>query len=60
LLAYMAVYLFMYPSGVLLMWRAVRKGPAVADEADESDSTIEAGRPKAPVLAGAAAVGGHE
>jgi cytochrome d ubiquinol oxidase subunit I len=50
----------MYPSGVLLMWRAVRKGPAVADEADESDSTIEAGRPKAPVLAGAAAVGGHE
>src|SRR6202000_2107861 len=57
LLAYMAVYLFMYPSGLLLMWRARRKGPAVAEE---SDSTIEAGRPKAPVLAGAAAVGGHE
>ena len=42
LLAYMAVYLFMYPSGVLLMWRAVRQGPAVLDE---SDSAIEAGRP---------------
>ncbi len=55
LLAYMAVYLFMYPSGVLLMWRIVRNGPAVADE---SDSAIEAGRPKAPVLAGAAAIGG--
>ena len=57
LLAYMAVYLFMYPSGVLLMWRVVRKGPAIVDE---SDPEIEAGRPKAPVLAGAAAVGGHE
>jgi cytochrome d ubiquinol oxidase subunit I len=57
LLAYMAVYLFMYPTGVLLMWRIVRKGPSPADE---SDSDIEAGRPKAPVLAGATIAGGHE
>jgi cytochrome d ubiquinol oxidase subunit I len=57
LLAYMAVYLFIYPSGVLLMWRVVRKGPVVADE---SDSDIEAGRPKAPVLAGAIVGGGQK
>jgi cytochrome d ubiquinol oxidase subunit I len=50
LLAYMAVYLFMYPAGVLLMWRVIRTGPAVTED---SDTTIEAGRPKAPVLAGA-------
>ena len=50
LIAYMVVYLFMYPVGVLLMWRVVRKGPAAADEADLE---IESGRPKAPVLAGA-------
>jgi cytochrome bd ubiquinol oxidase subunit I len=47
----------MYPTGVLLMWRIVRKGPSPADE---SDSDIEAGRPKAPVLAGATIAGGHE
>jgi cytochrome d ubiquinol oxidase subunit I len=49
LLAYVVVYLFMYPSGVLLMWRIVRRGPATAEE---PDAAIEAGRPKAPVLAG--------
>src|SRR6516162_4778085 len=49
LLAYVIVYLFMYPSGVLLMWRIVRTGPATAEE---PDAAIEAGRPKAPVLAG--------
>ena len=49
LLAYVVVYLFMYPSGVLLMWRIVRTGPATGEE---PDATIEAGRPKAPVLAG--------
>ncbi|MDI4238479.1 cytochrome ubiquinol oxidase subunit I [Bradyrhizobium sp. Arg237L] len=49
LLAYVAVYLFMYPSGVLLMWRVVRTGPATTEE---PDAAIEAGRPKAPVLAG--------
>jgi cytochrome bd ubiquinol oxidase subunit I len=37
------------------MWRIVRNGPAVA-EAD--DATVEAGRPKAPVLAGANIGGG--
>ena len=55
LLAYMAVYLFMYPTGVFLMWRIVRKGPALTDEAEPA---IEAGRPKAPVLAGAIVSGG--
>jgi cytochrome d ubiquinol oxidase subunit I len=49
LLAYVVVYLFMYPSGVLLMWRIVRTGPATVEE---PDAAIEAGRPKAPVLAG--------
>ena len=49
LLAYVIVYLFMYPSGGLLMWRIVRTGPATAEE---PDAAIEAGRPKAPVLAG--------
>ena len=49
LLAYVVVYLFMYPSGVLLMWRIVRTGPATAEE---PDAAIQAGRPKAPVLAG--------
>jgi cytochrome d ubiquinol oxidase subunit I len=48
LLGYMAVYLFIYPTGVFLMWRVVRKGPA----AEAETATIEAGRPKAPVLAG--------
>lgn len=49
LLAYVVVYLFMYPSGVLLMWRIVRAGPATVEGAD---AAIEAGRPKAPILAG--------
>ena len=57
LLAYMAVYLFMYPAGVFLMWRIARKGPAVAEE---TDASIEAGRPKAPVLAGATVSGGTQ
>jgi cytochrome d ubiquinol oxidase subunit I len=50
LIGYMAVYLFMYPSGVILMWRAVKKGPVASEE---YDAAIEAGRPVAPVLAGA-------
>jgi cytochrome bd ubiquinol oxidase subunit I len=50
LLAYMGVYLLMYPVGVLLMWRLVRKGPAGGEP--EYDGTVEAGRPVAPVLAG--------
>src|SRR5215813_11755561 len=39
LLAYMAVYLFMYPAGVLLMWRIVLRGPAAAPT--EEEPTIE-------------------
>src|SRR5580698_770745 len=57
LLAYMAVYLFMYPTGLFLMLRIVRTGPASAAEAD---ATIEAGRPQAPMLAGAGVAGGSE
>jgi cytochrome d ubiquinol oxidase subunit I len=53
----MAVYLFMYPTGLFLMLRIVRTGPAPAAEAD---ATIEAGRPQAPVLAGAGVSGGSE
>jgi cytochrome d ubiquinol oxidase subunit I len=55
LLAYMAVYLFMYPAGLLFMLRIVRAGPGPAGE---GDATIEAGRPQAPVLAGAGIAGG--
>jgi cytochrome d ubiquinol oxidase subunit I len=50
LAGYMLVYLLIYPSGLLLMLRVVRKGPG---QAAEQVSTIEAGRPQAPVLAGA-------
>ena len=49
LLAYMAVYLFMYPAGLFLMIRIVRRGPMPSEE---QDATVEAGRPQAPVLAG--------
>ena len=51
LLGYMVVYLLIYPTGVYLMARLIRKGPEHADV--EDDDSIEAGRPKAPVLAGA-------
>jgi cytochrome bd ubiquinol oxidase subunit I len=57
LLAYMAVYLFMYPTGLFLMLRVVRSGPALAAG---GDATIEAGRPQGPVLAGAGVAGGSE
>jgi cytochrome bd ubiquinol oxidase subunit I len=50
LAGYMLVYLLIYPWGLLLMLRIVRKGPG---QAAEQVSTIEAGRPQAPVLAGA-------
>ena len=50
LLGYIAVYLIIYPAGLFLMLRIVRKGPSiVADEGAE----IEGGRPEAPVRAGA-------
>ena len=57
LLAYMAVYLFIYPAGLFLMLRIVRAGP---EPAAEGHATIEAGRPQAPVLAGARIAGGSE
>jgi len=50
LLSYMIVYLIIYPVGVLLMVRLVRKGPA---QAEQEGSQVEGGRPEAPVLAGA-------
>jgi cytochrome bd ubiquinol oxidase subunit I len=46
LLAYMAVYLIIYPSAVFIAARLVRDGPAVAAD---SVAQIESGRPSAPV-----------
>src|SRR5215468_1378088 len=48
LLAYMAAYLLIYPSGVIILLRLIRKGPI---ETSESAPAIEAGVPAAPVLA---------
>jgi len=50
LAGYMLVYLLIYPWGLFLMLRIVRKGP---EHSDELASPIEGGRPQAPVLAGA-------
>jgi len=50
LAGYMLVYLLTYPWGLLLMFRSARKGPGPSAE---QVSKIEAGRPEAPVLAGA-------
>jgi cytochrome bd ubiquinol oxidase subunit I len=50
LLAYMAAYLLIYPSGLILLLRLVRKGPL---EISEPVATIEAGRSAAPILASA-------
>jgi cytochrome bd ubiquinol oxidase subunit I len=50
LIGYAAVYLIIYPAGLFLMLRIVRKGPAIAAEIDVE---IEGGRPGAPVRAGA-------
>ena len=47
LAGYMLVYLLIYPSGLFLMLRMVRKGPGHSDE----PARIEGGRPQAPVLA---------
>jgi cytochrome d ubiquinol oxidase subunit I len=44
LLGYVAVYLLIFPAGMLVMARLVRKGP----DAVESDSPIESGRPERP------------
>jgi cytochrome d ubiquinol oxidase subunit I len=44
LLGYMAVYLIIFPAGIMVMAKLVRKGP----DAIESDSPIESGRPERP------------
>jgi cytochrome d ubiquinol oxidase subunit I len=44
LLSYMAVYLVIFPAGVMVMAKLVRKGP----DSIESDSPIESGRPERP------------
>jgi cytochrome d ubiquinol oxidase subunit I len=55
LAAYMLVYLLIYPWGLLLMLRIVRKGPGHSDKrGDERVPRIEGGRAQAPVLAEAA------
>jgi cytochrome bd ubiquinol oxidase subunit I len=46
LLAYMAVYLIIYPSALFIAARLVRNGPAAAPD---SVAPIESGRPSAPV-----------
>ncbi|MGX5803418.1 cytochrome ubiquinol oxidase subunit I [Bradyrhizobium sp. Arg314] len=51
LLGYIVVYLIIYPWGLVLMLRAIRKGPA---QSTEERNEIEGGRPVAPVLAGTA------
>ena len=50
LAGYMLVYLVIYPWGLFLMLRIVRKGPG---HSEELASPIEGGRPHTPVLAGA-------
>ena len=49
----MLVYLVIFPWGVYLMLRIVRRGPA---EAVMENAKIEGGRPSAPVLAGTVGV----
>jgi cytochrome d ubiquinol oxidase subunit I len=44
LLGYMAVYLIIFPAGIMVMARMVRKGPT----GPEADSPIESGRPASP------------
>ena len=46
LLAYMVIYLIIYPSAVFIAARLVRKGPAVEPDAA---APIESGRSSAPV-----------
>jgi cytochrome d ubiquinol oxidase subunit I len=47
LLGYMAVYLIIFPAGIMVMLRMIRKGPMAGPEAD---SPIESGRPASPTL----------
>jgi len=51
LLSYVAVYLLIYPAGLLLMLRIIRNGPS---QIEEEGAEIEAGRPAAPFLGEAA------
>ena len=46
LLGYAIVYLVMYPAGLYMMWRVVRRGFV-----DQPAHAIESGRPKEPVVA---------
>jgi cytochrome d ubiquinol oxidase subunit I len=46
LLGYMAVYLIIFPAGIMVMLRMIRKGPV----GPEADSPIESGRPASPTL----------
>lgn len=52
LLSYVAVYLLIYPAGLMLMLRIIRNGPS---QIDEEGAEVEAGRPAAPFLGEAAA-----
>src|SRR5262249_20946864 len=49
LAGYMIVYLLIYPWGLFLMLRIIRKGP---EHSDELPSPIAGGRSKVPVMAG--------
>jgi cytochrome bd ubiquinol oxidase subunit I len=48
LLGYVLAYLVVYPAGLIIMARLVRKGPT---EADKETYEIESGRPGGPVVA---------
>jgi cytochrome bd ubiquinol oxidase subunit I len=52
ILGYVIVYLLIYPTGLILMLRVVRRGSAYA----EGSFKIEAGRPQAPMLTETASV----
>ena len=47
LLLYVAVYLIIYPVGLSVMLRIVRRGPAASDD----DAPVISGRPKSPIAA---------
>ena len=47
LLLYMFAYLVIFPVGLMVLWRIVKRGPAAGDPV----SPIESGRPAGPVEA---------
>lgn len=51
LIGYMIAYLVIFPAGLLIMARFVRKGPQRADDEPEEPEEIESGRPGRPVRA---------